>query len=527
MAQNLKINILAQDKTKQAFNGIRGRLAGLRNAIFSVRGALAGIGAGLVIKSFVSTGRSIEDLNVRLKQLFGSTQEGAKAFDVMAKFAARVPFSLEQIQQASGNLAVVAGDANRLSKILEITGNVAAVTGLDFATTAEQIQRSFAGGIAAADIFRERGVRDLLGFSAGATVSAEETIKAFEKVFGKGGQFGTATDELATTFTGTLSMLGDKLFNFKRNVAGANFFDELKSEFKSLNEFIEENTEAFETISNAIGQTLTLAVKGFAAAIRGIAKAVNLTKKAVQEVIDLLNKIPFVNIKTKETQDKVNDSLFAHQKILHENLEIVNQTNNSLAKRKDIFADTTKIIEKDLKTLKDPAVQIGKILNMGIKGFSRGIAESIVLGKELNATFKDLGKTLVTEILATLIEIIARETVLIAIQKTKNILKQQEASFSFLNFGASLLGFGKASGGAVRKGQPTLVGERGAEMFIPNSSGQITQAARGTGGGAVNVNFNINTIDSRGFDQALVENRGTITSIINNALAEKGRGEII
>nr|BCV06662.1 MAG: hypothetical protein CM15mV140_120 [Caudoviricetes sp.] len=129
-----------------------------------------------------------------------------------------------------------------------------------------------------ADIFRERGVRDLLGFSAGATVSAEETIKAFEKVFGKGGQFGTATDELATTFTGTLSMLGDKLFNFKRDVAGEGFFDELKKEFKSLNEFIEENSEAFETISNAIGQTLTLAVKGFAAAIRGIAKAVNLTK---------------------------------------------------------------------------------------------------------------------------------------------------------------------------------------------------------------------------------------------------------
>jgi len=64
-------------------------------------------------------------------------------------------------------------------------------------------------------------------------------------------------------------------------------------------------------------------------------------------------------------------------------------------------------------------------------------------------------------------------------------------------------------------------------MFIPNSSGQITQAARGTGGGSVNVNFNINTIDSRGFDQALVENRGTITSIINNALTEKGRGELV
>ena len=154
MAQNLKINILAKDKTKAALNGVRGRLAGLKNAVFSLKGAFVGLGAGLVIKSFVSTGRSVEDLQVRLKQLFGSTQEGAKAFDVMAKFAGRVPFSLEQIQAASGNLAVVAGDADRLSKILEITGNVAAVTGIDFNVAAEQIQRSFAGGIAAADIFR-------------------------------------------------------------------------------------------------------------------------------------------------------------------------------------------------------------------------------------------------------------------------------------------------------------------------------------------------------------------------------------
>ena len=48
--------------------------------------------------------------------------------------------------------------------MLEITGNVASVTGLDFRTTSEQIQRSFAGGIGAADLFREKGVRDMLRF---------------------------------------------------------------------------------------------------------------------------------------------------------------------------------------------------------------------------------------------------------------------------------------------------------------------------------------------------------------------------
>ena len=84
-----------------------------------------------------------------------------------------------------------------------------------------------------------------------------------------------------------------------------------------------------------------------------------------------------------------------------------------------------------------------------------------------------------------------------------------------------------ASGGAVSKGNPVIVGEKGPEMFIPNSSGQITQNARGTGGGNVNVNFHIQTIDSRGFDEALVENRGTITSIINSAMNEKGKRGII
>jgi hypothetical protein len=109
--------------------------------------------------------------------------------------------------------------------MLEITGNVAAVTGLDFRTAAEQIQRSFSAGIGAADLFREKGVRNMLGFKAGATVSIEETVKAFEKVFGKGGRFGKATDELAETFEGTLSMIGDKIFNFKIVLLEAGFFE--------------------------------------------------------------------------------------------------------------------------------------------------------------------------------------------------------------------------------------------------------------------------------------------------------------
>jgi len=84
-----------------------------------------------------------------------------------------------------------------------------------------------------------------------------------------------------------------------------------------------------------------------------------------------------------------------------------------------------------------------------------------------------------------------------------------------------------SKGGAESKGKPVVVGERGAELIVPNSSGQIQQNARGTGGGAVTVNFNIEAIDSSSFSNVLVENRGMITSIINNALNEKGRRELI
>ena len=114
------------------------------------------------------------------------------------------------------------------------------------------------------------------------------------------------------------------------------------------------------------------------------------------------------------------------------------------------------------------------------------------------------------------------------IEEQNNALKKQlglKAALGVSSFFGSF--FGKQSGGAVSKGRPTLVGERGPELFIPNSSGQITQNARGAGGGGVNVNFTINTIDSRGFDEALVENRGTITSIINNAMNEKGARGIV
>ena len=158
MAQRLNIDIVARDKTKQAFGALGKSLGRLKSAVFSLQSAFIGLGAGLVIKNLVNTGQELENLRVRLKFLLKDTNEGAKAFENMVKFASKVPFSLEEIQSGSGILATVTDNADDLQNMLQITGNVAATTGLDFRTAAEQIQRSFSAGIGAADLFREKGV---------------------------------------------------------------------------------------------------------------------------------------------------------------------------------------------------------------------------------------------------------------------------------------------------------------------------------------------------------------------------------
>ena len=96
-------------------------------------------------------------------------------------------------------------------------------------------------------------------------------------------------------------------------------------------------------------------------------------------------------------------------------------------------------------------------------------------------------------------------------------------------FGTSLLnkikGFEK--GGRPPVGQPSIVGEKGAELFVPDQAGTIVPNDKLGMGQPVTVNFNINTVDARGFNELLVNSRGVIVNMINQAVNEKGRMAII
>ena len=568
MAQRLNIDIVARDKSKQALNNVRGALSKVKGAVFNLQSAFVGLGAGLVKRNLVNTVRELENLQVRLKFLLKDTNEGAKAFENMVKFASKVPFSLEEIQAGSGILATVTDNANDLQKMLEITGNVAAVTGLDFRTTAEQIQRSFSAGIGAADLFREKGVRNMLGFQAGATVSIEATVQAFENVFGRSGRFGRATDELARTFEGTMSMLGDKVFAFKKTLLDAGFFTELKNQFGDLDKFLEKNAEQLEKIAIEIGTNLAQAtvtaakgIKMLADNFRDLQSALGVLLVALGGTLKIIVGIGLVvndvNRRIKELLGSVKDTTEEAQKLsdvlsgadandgfvkpLESALQIIHDfehelsvgvptaTEKAISKFRELNSTSLKTLEDKMRNIR---MTIAEGINSGITKMSEGLARAFVFGEKLSDTFKNMARTLLVNVLSALIEIVARKGVELAIEKLITKEKQKQAALSGVSGGGSLFSMarsflGFAKGGAVSKGQPVVVGEQGAEVFVPNSTGQITQSARGTGGGQTTVNFNINTLDASGFDDLLVRNRGTITQIINNAVNERGSKNLI
>ena len=86
---------------------------------------------------------------------------------------------------------------------------------------------------------------------------------------------------------------------------------------------------------------------------------------------------------------------------------------------------------------------------------------------------------------------------------------------------------GRRLGGRMNQGQPYMVGEAGPEMVVPDKASNVIPNNQLGGGQPVTVNFNINTVDARGFNELLVNSRGVIVNMINSAVNEKGKAALI
>jgi len=205
--------------------------------------------------------------------------------------------------------------------------------------------------------------------------------------------------------------------------------------------------------------------------------------------------------KIKLAQETANKQLEIEKKLMQDNFDAMKTgqfqnmklTNLSKEQEKDIMIEGGKQILEGIKTQNKKAFALNKAYNMAVA---------------IQNTAQGVSKALASNNIPMAILIGAMGAVQVA---TIANTKYQ----------------GRRLGGRMNQGQPYMVGEAGAELVVPDRPSNVVPNSKLPNAQPVTVNFNINTVDARGFNELLVNSRGTIVSLINGAVNEKGKMAII
>jgi hypothetical protein len=169
------------------------------------------------------------------------------------------------------------------------------------------------------------------------------------------------------------------------------------------------------------------------------------------------------------------------------------QIKDAVMANKDQFAALFSFLSKYVAPL------LGGVLKLAIEGIG------VALGVVINVVGTIIGG------FERLFDII--KSVVGAIQSLINLVARNPVVAGIGNALSSAFGGFRANGGAVTGGTPYVVGERGAELFVPNSSGTIVP----NGGMGSTINLTVNgAIDAEGTARTIIDvlnrsaSRGTL-----------------
>ena len=507
----IKIRIIAKDEASKVFQKARSSSDQLVSSVNKLKIALLGISVagGVFLKSVIDTGAQVQALRVRLRFLTGSVESGAKAFQIMSQYASSVPFALEEIQQGSAQLLTVAGSVDELNGLLQITGDLAAVSGLSFVEASSQLQRAFSAGIASADLFRERGVSAFLGFQSGVTYSAQETRKQIIEAFQTGSTAAVgATKELSKTFIGQVSMMQDAWFNLKVSLADTGLVDEATVQIKALTNVLKdpEVIEGVKTFTKALLDLfqfvtrnaqvlLAIGAVWFGAKLGSeFGGILGKRGKAIGAVTGgLVSLLAALKLLDEETKKTLTDMTI----YIDDAAESGNQLTNGL----DNLSTSTNSVSENIKKAKDDIEEYGLTLQEVERNAVQGLEDSFVDlingTQSVSDAFKSMARSIINDLIrmqvqqsitAPLFGMISGGGLNIgtAFKYGTNVGSQQTAMLAAQDFeGGGYTGSGSRSGGLDGKGGF-------AAMLHPNET--VIDHTKGQGmGGAVSVTLNIST----------------------------------
>ena len=574
MARNrLQFDINAKDRTKRAFSSLKRGLKGVSKAIFNMKTGLAAVagvtGLGLLIRNSLN---SIDKLGKLSRQVFIST-ERLGAFRLSAELGGT---SLEAFAKGVRTMAVGINDwlvkgtgiAQDAFIQLGITQDDLRETNGDlfqqFQLVADALRKMEDGTDKTAAAYKLFGGRniELLTAIENGTMGMEEQFKVAERlglVMSKDvvGTVEQANDSMAMM---KLALVGlTQQFSAALAPAILRASNNIREKFLH---WIEKTHGSVTNFGNYLADELIENMFNFAEVMIHVGTAVTNTAIAFGNLgIAAMNVVSvFRPSKWKDDFESFNSFIKVNKESLH-NLKklyedvtglehpVIANAKELTEARKKIEAQENTIREEKLKKEKEAK---NKLIALEKDKFDRILKAN----KAKNEQDKKLREEATADIKSDL-----EGTLTIMSGNSKKAFKMLQAhkiaeavvntysavmrAFSTYNpphsylAASTALAFGMAQvsqirsqkftarrqGGLVSKNKPYMVGEGGAETFIPNSSGYI--APTGMGGKNVNVNFTINAVDTAGFQQLLANERGMIIGMINSAVNDKGQSNLI
>jgi len=580
MTKKLNIDIIAKDKSQQAFKKVQNSTEKTKQSILSLKNALVALGAGAAIKSIISTTARFEDLRTSLASVTGSVEQGAEAFDFISKFATKTQFSVEDLSRTF--IKLKAAGITPTEQLLNVFTNTAAITtdqigSLEAVT--DLFARTVSGGLGLEEINRlgDRGVpvlrilEEQLGITRLQLSEFGKTAEGAKKItdaFAKGIQeeFGDATSNLVNNLSTQFSNLQIALSN-NADAFGQGLSPAIKEATQEVTDLIVENQKLVESLGRDLGDSLSLVLKLVLSLVKGY-QDLNV---AIQEVTDssttLFNILTGNNAfrlfnETMEETEVVIDSATEKMKLFRdaemESRKVIEETTDEIKKQKEEFqskVDVAKIVadaelqiqqeahEEMLKEFKrfDGEMRRRDIANTN---FSKNEAEKkaeierMAQGQIVDAVGDGLSK--VSGLNKDAFRAYQAFQIGMATLNTFRAASNALSTYPFpLNIGVAAAETARGlatvaqiratappriSGGRVNAGEPYMVGEGGREMFVPQSSGTIVPNNQLA---SPNVNITINANDTEGFDDLLVKRRSVIVNVINDALNSQGKEALV
>ena len=175
--------------------------------------------------------------------------------------------------------------------------------------------------------------------------------------------------------------------------------------------------------------------------------------------------------------------------------------------------------EKVAGKIKENEEKLAPLLTLfkAVAVFVRDVLAPVV-GKILGGAFELLGTAIggVIDFFATLVDLVVKA--FNAIKAIVNFIKNNPVTKFIGGAFDTVFGGGRATGGPVSSGTSYVVGERGPELFVPNTAGTIVPNGGGGRGNTINVTVN-GAIDAEGTARTIVDvlnrsfSRGTLGSL--------------